>query len=107
MLHIFYIYTDKKTYIELFGFEDEESKEMFLIIRSVSGPRLEKILYTAMEDFAIHIVLGEGQSARRIKISLPKFTLLGTTTRLGLISTPLKDRFNIPLSFQFYQMEDI
>ena len=60
---------------------------MFLIIQSVSCPSLEDILYTAMEDFAIDIVIGEGQSARSINginISLPKFTLIGTTARLGL-----------------------
>ena len=80
---------------------------MFLIIQSVSCPSLEEILYTAMEDFATDIVFGEGQPARSMKISLPKFTLIGTTTRLGFISSPSRDRFNIPLSFQFYRMEDI
>ena len=80
---------------------------MFLIIQSGSGPSLEESLYTAMEDFATDIVFGEGQPARSMKISLHKFTLIRTTTRLGFISTPLRDRFKIPLSFQFYQMEDI
>ena len=80
---------------------------MFLIIQFVSGPSSEEILYTAMEDFATDIVIGEGHPARSMKISLPKFKLIGTTTRLGFISTPLRDRFKAPLSFQFYQMEDI
>ena len=80
---------------------------MFLIIQSVSGPSLEKKMYTAMEDLAIGIVIGEGQSARSTKILLPKVTLIGATTSLGLISTPSRDRFSIPLSFQFYQIEHI
>ena len=71
------------------------------------SPSLEEILYTAMEDFSIDIVIGEGQSARSIKITLPQFTLIGATTRLGLISTPLRERFSIPLSFRFYDTEEI
>jgi Holliday junction DNA helicase RuvB len=71
------------------------------------NPSLEEILYTAMEDFSIDILIGEGQSARSIKISLPQFTLIGATTRLGLISTPLRERFSIPLSFRFYDVSDI
>lgn len=68
---------------------------------------LEEILYTAMEDFSIDIVIGEGNSARSIKIKLPKFTLIGATTRLGLMSTPLRERFNIPLSLRFYETEEL
>ena len=60
-----------------------------------------------MEDFAIDIVIGEGKTARSIKISLPHFTLIGATTRLGLMSRPLRERFSIPLSFRFYKVEDI
>ena len=78
---------------------------MFLIIQSVSGPSLEKKMYTAMEDLAIGIVIGEGQSARSRKNIIAQITLIGVTTRLGVISTPLRDRFSIPLSFQFYQIE--
>jgi Holliday junction DNA helicase RuvB len=63
---------------------------------------IEEILYPAMEDFSLDIIIGEGPSARSVRIDLPKFTLIGATTRLGLISNPLKDRFGIPLRLNFY-----
>ena len=63
---------------------------------------VEEVLYSAMEDFKLDIIIGEGPAARAIKIDLPKFTLVGATTRIGLIANPLKDRFGIPLRINFY-----
>jgi Holliday junction DNA helicase RuvB len=60
-----------------------------------------------MEDFALDIIVGEGPAARSIRISLPKFTLVGATTRLGLLSNPLRDRFGIPLRLDFYSPEEL
>ncbi|MDR1425683.1 MAG: Holliday junction branch migration DNA helicase RuvB [Rickettsiales bacterium] len=68
---------------------------------------VEEILYSAMEDFRLDIIIGEGPGARSIKISLPKFTLVAATTRIGLISNPLKDRFGIPLKLGFYEPEEL
>ncbi len=68
---------------------------------------VEEILYSAMEDFALDIIIGEGPSARSVRIDLPKFTLIGATTRLGLISNPLKDRFGIPLRLNFYNYQEL
>lgn len=68
---------------------------------------VEEILYSAMEDFNLDIMIGEGPSARSIKIDLPKFTLIGATTRIGLISNPLRDRFGIPFRLEFYEPEDL
>ncbi len=68
---------------------------------------VEEILYSAMEDFSLDLMIGEGPSARSIKIDLPKFTLIGATTRIGLISNPLRDRFSIPFRLEFYQPEDL
>jgi holliday junction DNA helicase RuvB len=67
----------------------------------------EETLYSAMEDFKLDIIIGEGPSARTIKIDLPKFTLIGATTRLGLLSNPLRDRFGIPLKLNFYEPEEL
>jgi len=63
---------------------------------------VEEMLYSAMEDFNLDIIIGEGPAARTVKITLPKFTLVGATTRLGLLSNPLRDRFGIPLRLSFY-----
>ena len=68
---------------------------------------VEEVLYSAMEDFYIDIIIGEGPAARAVKISLPKFTLVGATTRLGLLTNPLKDRFGIPLKLDFYNREEL
>lgn len=68
---------------------------------------VEEILYSAMEDFNLDIVIGEGPAARSIKIDLPRFTLIGATTRIGLISNPLRDRFNIPFRLEFYDHQDL
>jgi len=66
------------------------------------NPAVEEILYPAMEDFELDLVIGEGPSARSVKISLAPFTLVGATTRAGLITTPLRDRFGIPVRLNFY-----
>ncbi len=68
---------------------------------------IEEMLYSAMEDFQIDIMIGEGPAAKSIKIDLAKFTLIGATTRLGLLSNPFKDRFFIQLRFDFYLIEDL
>ena len=68
---------------------------------------VEEVLYSAMEDFKLDIIIGEGVAARAIKIDLPKFTLVGATTRIGLIANPLKDRFGIPLRIEFYSTYEL
>ena len=68
---------------------------------------IEEVLYTAMEDFALDIIIGEGPAARSVKIDLPQFTLIGATTRLGLLSNPLRNRFGIPLRLQFYTSDEL
>lgn len=68
---------------------------------------VEEVLYSAMEDFKLDIIIGEGPAARAIKIDLPKFTLVGATTRVGLIANPLKDRFGIPLRINFYTILEL
>jgi Holliday junction DNA helicase RuvB len=71
------------------------------------NPAIEEVLYPAMEDFQLDIIIGQGPSARSIKLELPKFTLVGATTRAGLISAPLRGRFGIPLHLDFYPVEDL
>ncbi len=68
---------------------------------------IEEILYSAMEDFALDLIIGEGPAARSVKINLPPFTLVGATTRLGLLSNPLRDRFGIPLRLSFYNVDEL
>jgi Holliday junction DNA helicase RuvB len=68
---------------------------------------IEEILYPAMEDFEIDIVIGQGPSARTIRLELPRFTLIGATTRSGLITTPLRDRFGFSHRLEYYSMEDL
>ena len=68
---------------------------------------VEEILYSAMEDFRLDIVIGDGPSARTIKIDLPKFTLVGATTRMGLISNPLRSRLGILFPLQFYKHDEL
>jgi Holliday junction DNA helicase RuvB len=68
---------------------------------------VEEILYSAMEDFAIDIIIGEGPSARTIKIDLPKFTLVGATTRFGMLSSPLRTRFGILCNLEFYSSGEL
>lgn len=68
---------------------------------------VEEVLYPAMEDFQLDLIIGEGPSARSIRIDLPPFTLVGATTRAGLLTNPLRDRFGIPLRLQFYSAEEL
>jgi Holliday junction DNA helicase RuvB len=71
------------------------------------SPAVEEILYPAMEDFELDIIIGEGPAARSVRIDLPPFTLIGATTRSGLITRPLRERFGIPLRLQFYTPEEL
>ena len=68
---------------------------------------VEEVLYPAMEDFALDLVIGEGPAARTVRIDLQPFTLVGATTRLGLLTTPLRDRFGIPTRLQFYTEDEL
>ncbi|MDR2598444.1 MAG: Holliday junction branch migration DNA helicase RuvB [Holosporales bacterium] len=70
-------------------------------------PAVEEMLYPAMEDFKIDIVIGEGQTARTLRIDIPPFTIIAATTRLGLLSQPLRERFGIPLRFEFYTEDEL
>ena len=70
-------------------------------------PAVEEVLYPAMEDFQLDLIIGEGPAARSIRIDLPPFTLVGATTRTGLITTPLRERFGIPLRMNFYDIDDL
>ncbi len=71
------------------------------------NPAIEEVLYSAMEDFQLDLIIGEGPSARTVKIDLQPFTLVGATTRSGLLTTPLRERFGIPLRLEFYKPEDL
>ena len=71
------------------------------------NPAVEEILYPAMEDFQLDLIIGEGPAARSVKIDLAKFTLVAATTRLGLLTTPLRDRFGIPIRLNFYTVEEL
>ena len=71
------------------------------------SPYIEEILYPAMEDFQLDIIIGEGAAARSIKIDLPKFTLVGATTRAGLLTSPLRDRFGIVQRLEFYDVSEL
>ena len=68
---------------------------------------VEEVLYAAMEDFVLDILIGEGPAAKSVRIELAPFTLIGATTRLGLISNPLRERFGIPISLDFYRTDDL
>ncbi|MEP4424277.1 MAG: Holliday junction branch migration DNA helicase RuvB, partial [Nitratireductor sp.] len=70
-------------------------------------PAVEEILYPAMEDFQLDLIIGEGPAARSVKIDLSRFTLVAATTRLGLITNPLRDRFGIPVRLNFYEVEEL
>ncbi|MEM6386228.1 MAG: Holliday junction branch migration DNA helicase RuvB [Pseudomonadota bacterium] len=71
------------------------------------NPVVEEVLYPAMEDFELDLVIGEGPAARTVRIELQPFTLVGATTRLGLLTTPLRDRFGIPIRLQFYTEDEL
>ncbi|MEL6316679.1 MAG: Holliday junction branch migration DNA helicase RuvB [Pseudomonadota bacterium] len=71
------------------------------------NPAVEEILYPAMEDFELDLIIGEGPAARSVRIDLQPFTLVGATTRLGLLTTPLRDRFGIPTRLSFYETAEL
>ncbi|OYX87749.1 MAG: Holliday junction branch migration DNA helicase RuvB [Rhizobiales bacterium 17-65-6] len=85
----------------------EERDVLFIDEIHRLSPAVEEILYPAMEDYELDLVIGEGPAARSVKISLPKFTLVGATTRSGLLTTPLRDRFGIPVRLSFYTVEEL
>ena len=71
------------------------------------SPAVEEILYPAMEDFQLDLIIGEGPAARSVRIDLARFTLIGATTRTGLLTTPLRDRFGIPVRLDFYDADEL
>src|SRR5690554_1796222 len=71
------------------------------------SPMVEEVLYPAMEDFQLDIMIGEGPAARSIKLDLPPFTLVGATTRAGLLTSPLRDRFGIVQRLEFYAIDEL
>jgi len=71
------------------------------------NPVVEEVLYPAMEDFELDLIIGDGPAARSIKIDIAPFTLIGATTRAGLLATPLRDRFGIPVRLEFYDVDDL
>ncbi|HEV7336653.1 MULTISPECIES: Holliday junction branch migration DNA helicase RuvB [Bosea] len=85
----------------------EERDVLFIDEIHRLNPAVEEILYPAMEDYQLDLIIGEGPAARSVKIDLPKFTLVGATTRAGLLTTPLRDRFGIPVRLQFYTVEEL
>src|SRR6202045_2542563 len=80
----------------------EERDVLFIDEIHRLSPAVEEVLYPAMEDFQLDLIIGEGPAARSVRIDLPPFTLIGATTRSGLITTPLRERFGIPLRLNFY-----
>ncbi len=88
----------------------EERDVLFIDEIHRLNPAVEEILYPAMEDFQLDLIIGEGPAARSVRIDLAKFTLVGATTRTGLLTTPLRDRFGIPVRLNYYtddELEDI
>ena len=85
----------------------EEGDVLFIDEIHRLNPQVEEVLYPAMEDRALDLIIGEGPSARSVRIDLPPFTLVGATTRQGLLTTPLRDRFGIPVRLNFYTVEEL
>src|SRR5690606_4207738 len=85
----------------------EEGDVLFIDEIHRLNPQVEEVLYPAMEDRALDLIIGEGPSARSVRIDLPAFTLIGATTRQGLLTTPLRDRFGIPVRLQFYEVAEL
>jgi len=85
----------------------EERDVLFIDEIHRLNPAVEEILYPAMEDYQLDLIIGEGPAARSVKIDLAKFTLVAATTRLGLLTTPLRDRFGIPIRLEFYTVEEL
>jgi Holliday junction DNA helicase RuvB len=85
----------------------EERDVLFIDEIHRLNPAIEEILYPAMEDYELDLIIGEGPGARSVKLPLKRFTLIGATTRAGLLTTPLRDRFGIPLRLEFYTVEEL
>ena len=85
----------------------EERDVLFIDEIHRLSPAVEEILYPALEDFQLDLIIGEGPAARSVKIDLAPFTLVGATTRLGLLTTPLRDRFGIPVRLNFYSVDEL
>jgi Holliday junction DNA helicase RuvB len=85
----------------------EERDVLFIDEIHRLNPAIEEILYPAMEDYQLDLIIGEGPAARSVRIDLAKFTLIGATTRAGLLTTPLRDRFGIPVRLNFYTPEEL
>src|ERR1700758_2684974 len=85
----------------------EEGDVLFIDEIHRLAPAVEEVLYPAMEDRALDLMIGEGPSARSVRIDLPRFTLVGATTRQGLLTTPLRDRFGIPIRLHFYTVDEL
>jgi Holliday junction DNA helicase RuvB len=85
----------------------EERDVLFIDEIHRLNPAVEEILYPAMEDFQLDLIIGEGPAARSVRIELARFTLIGATTRTGLLTTPLRDRFGIPVRLEFYSEEEL
>ena len=85
----------------------EERDVLFIDEIHRLNPAVEEILYPAMEDFQLDLIIGEGPAARSVKIDLSKFTLVAATTRLGLLTNPLRDRFGIPVRLNFYTVDEL
>jgi Holliday junction DNA helicase RuvB len=85
----------------------EERDVLFIDEIHRLNPAVEEVLYPAMEDFQLDLIIGEGPAARSVKIDLAKFTLVGATTRTGLLTTPLRDRFGIPVRLEFYSTDEL
>jgi len=85
----------------------EDSDVLFIDEIHRLTPAVEEILYPAMEDFQLDLIIGEGPAARSVRIDLARFTLVGATTRTGLLTTPLRERFGIPIRLHFYEVEEL
>jgi Holliday junction DNA helicase RuvB len=85
----------------------EERDVLFIDEIHRLNPAIEEVLYPAMEDYQLDLIIGEGPAARSVKIELAKFTLVGATTRSGLLTTPLRDRFGIPVRLGFYEVDEL
>ncbi len=85
----------------------EERDVLFIDEIHRLNPAIEEVLYPAMEDYQLDLIIGEGPAARSVRIDLAKFTLIGATTRAGLLTTPLRDRFGIPIRLNFYTPEEL
>jgi Holliday junction DNA helicase RuvB len=85
----------------------EERDVLFIDEIHRLNPAVEEVLYPAMEDFQLDLIIGAGPAARSVKIDLAKFTLIGATTRAGLLTTPLRDRFGIPIRLNFYSVAEL